>query len=159
MPEANSPGQYRPGHNKPNITMNISSPSRLPQALSPTPPTFASKADYLGFVQEWKAVYHYLSLSIRTARLGSRLRPNNRPEKKASLEKELVVLGARLAVLGPCPYVQEGAAYGSHRVPLGSSAATWLLGLRAAAKLDAGRRRAGEIAGRAMPTPGAAGCP
>jgi heme oxygenase len=121
-------------------------PSRLPQAFSPINPTFASKADYLDFVQEWKAVYRYLSVSIRTARLRSRLRPNNRPAKQAALEKELCLLAVRLAAYGPCPYVDQGVAYGSTHVALGSAAATWLLALRAAAKLDAGRRRAAALA-------------
>lgn len=120
--------------------------SRLPLALSSIQPTFVSKADYLDFVREWKVVYRYLSVSIRTARLRSRLRPNNRPGKKATLEHELALLAVRLAAYGPCPYVDGGVSYGSHRVALGSAAATWLLALRAAAKLDAGRRRAVEVA-------------
>lgn len=123
-------------------------PSRLPQAFSSIQPTFSSKADYLDFVREWKAVYRYLSVSIRTARLRSRLRPNNRPGKKATLEHELSLLAVRLAAYGPCPYVDEGVSYGSHQIALGSSAATWLLELRAAAKLDAGRRRGAESAAR-----------
>lgn len=131
-------------------------PNRLPKAFSPINPTFASKAEYLEFVQEWKAVYRYLSVSIRTARLRSRLRPNNRHAKRAALERELCLLHVRLAAQGPCPYVDEGIAYGSHRVPLGSAAAKWLLELRAAAKLDAARRRAAEVAASEPPTPGAA---
>lgn len=122
--------------------------TRLPQAFSPINPAFASKADYFGFVQEWKTVYRYLSLTIRGARIRSRLRPNNRPEKKVALEKELAVLVAALAVGGPCGYVEQGVTYGSHHVALGSAAATWLLELRAAAKLEAGRRRAAEHGAR-----------
>lgn len=118
--------------------------SRLPQAFSPIHPTFASKADYLAFVQEWKAVYRYLSVSIRTARLRSRLRPNNRPAKKVALEKELCLLAVRLAAYGPCQYVDQGTAYGSHHVALGSAAATWLITLREAAKVEAARRRSTE---------------
>lgn len=148
MPKTNLPGHSvrapKPKYTDKMNTQNTS--SRLPQAFSPINPTFASKADYLEFVQEWKAVYHYLSLRIRATRLGSRLRPNNRPEKKVALEKELALVTARLAALGPCPYVDHGVTYGSHHVALGSTAATWLLELRAAAKLEAGRRRAAEIA-------------
>src|SRR4051812_39055835 len=118
--------------------MNTSPTSRLPEAFSEIAPAFASKADYLAFVQEWKAVYRFLSLSLRAARVRSRLQPNNRPEKKIALEKEAAGLAARLAALGPCPYVEQGVTYGSTHVPLGRAAATWLLELRAAAKLDAG---------------------
>lgn len=127
--------------------MNTSTTSsRLPRPFSPINPVFASKADYLGFVQEWKTIYRYLSVSIRTARLRSRLRPNNRPAKQAALEGELCLLAVRLAAYGPCPYVEQGVSHGSHHIALGSSAATWLLELRAAAKLEAGRRRAAECA-------------
>ena len=91
---------------------------------------------------------------IRTARLRSRLRPNNRPAKQAALEKELAVLAVRSAAYGPCPYVDRGASYGSHQVALGSAAATWLLDLRAAAKLDAGQRCAATFATKGEPRPG-----
>jgi hypothetical protein len=129
--------------NTDNITI-----SHLPAAFSPITPTFASRADYLGFVREWKAVYRYLGLSIRTARLRTRLRPNNRPEKRKTLERELAVLAVHLAAQGPCVYVDRGRQYGSQWVPLGSAAATWLLELRAAAKAEAGRRREAESAAR-----------
>ncbi len=134
--------------------MNTSQPSRLPQAFSLIDPAFASKADYLAFVQEWKAVYRFLSLSLRAARIRSRLRPNNRPEKKIAFEKAASVLGERLAALGPCPYVEHGVRYGEVSVPLGPPAATWLIELRAAAKLVAGRQRA--FAARGAPRPDAA---
>lgn len=131
--------------------------TRLPQAFSQINPAFASKADYLGFVQEWKTVYRYLSLSIRAARVRSRLRPNNRPEKKIALEKELAVVSAALATMGPCLYVEQGVSYGGHHVALGSTAATWLLELRAAAKVEAARRRAAALAGKEGQGPAAAG--
>jgi hypothetical protein len=155
------PQQTLPGHSvrasKPKTKMNTSNiPSRLPQAFSLINPTFASKADYLDFVQEWKAVYRYLSASIRTARLRSRLQPNNRPAKRAALEKELCLLHVRLAAYGPCPYVDHGVAYGSQRIALGATAATWLLELRTAAKIDAGRRRAATLVAREEPRPDAA---
>lgn len=127
----------------------------LPPAFSPLDPTFASKAAYLDFVREWRAVYRRLSLLLRAARLGSRLRPDNRPEKKAALEKELAALQARLAAGGPCPYLDHGVEYQGVRLPVSASLATWLLELRAAAKLDAGRRRAAALAARTEP-PGSA---
>lgn len=122
--------------------------SRLPQVFSQINPTFASKADYLGFVQQWKAVYRYLSLTIRATRLRSRLQPNNRAEKKAALEKELASVSASLVANGPCPYMDHGRSYGSHQVALGAAAATWLLELRAAAKIEAGKHRAVILATR-----------
>ena len=104
-----------------------------------SPTAFASKAEYLAFVQAWKLTYKHLSLHLRLARLESRHHDGNRPGKGAWLAQAIARTQADLAALGETPaYLAAGV--GRYGYAFGSAEATWLLQLRAAAKEVARRQ-------------------
>ncbi len=109
--------------------------SRLPKQGSVIDWTFCStKESYLAFVREWKHVYRWLSLDIRQHKLevreafSERANPGN--PKAADLEKRAIAaLNAKNSIGLPAWVTQEKFMW--------SSTATWLLEVRAQAKIKA----------------------
>ena len=116
----------------------------LPVVYSTFPNAFASREDYLAFVAAWKQAYKCLALTLRLRKLESRENSLNPPAKAAHLAQAIARTKVSLTALGDCPYIAAGV--GRYGLPFRAAEATWLLELRAAAKMVAGRQRAERLA-------------
>lgn len=110
----------------------------LPAVHSAFPTSFASKDAYLAFVRSWKHAYRCLSLDLRIRRLESRQHAYNNPAKATHLAQALAKAGAARTALGECAYIAKG--HGRYGWAFGSAEATWMIALRAAAKVVAARQ-------------------